>query len=233
MTQQVQQFATVQGNITQLLGQDKSVEFIAESLFFISVGNNDILDHHRSKRTTVSQTQLMEAIRSNFTVQLTNLYNLGARKFGIISVPPLGCCPAARVENKTERSGCLTELNDYARAFYSTVSALLPSLSSQLHGMIYSLGDAYNMTFTTMKDPKAFGFKNIEEACCGKGYLNGEKPCFIYYSPNLCLNRTEYLFWDLYHPTEFASKLAALTLFSGNSSFVVPINFSQLARASP
>lgn len=71
MTQQVQQFATVQGNITQLLGQDKSVKFIAKSLFIISVGNNDILDHHRSKRTTVSQTQLMEAIRSNFTVQLT------------------------------------------------------------------------------------------------------------------------------------------------------------------
>ncbi|KAF8012660.1 hypothetical protein BT93_I0728 [Corymbia citriodora subsp. variegata] len=225
---QVQQFATVRDNITQLLGQEKSADFVAKSLFLISIGSNDILDHHLYNRTTMSLPQLMTAM------QLMNLYSLGARKFGIIGVPLLGCCPTTQVENLTKSgSGCLMELNDYSQAFYSTVSALLLNLSSQLPGMIYSLGNAYYMTTTMMQDPLAFGIKNTEEACRGKGRLNAEKACFIYYRPNLCRNRKEYLFWDKYHPTEFVSKLAALTLFNGNSSFITPMNFSQLAQASP
>lgn len=71
MTQQVQQFAMVRGNITQLLGPEKSAGFIANLLFFISVGSNDIPDHHQYNRTTVSLPQLMAAMQSNFTVQLT------------------------------------------------------------------------------------------------------------------------------------------------------------------
>lgn len=102
MTQQVQQFAMVQGNITQLLGPEKSAGFITNLLFFISVGSNDIPDHHQYNRTTVSLPQLMAAMQSNFTVQLTNLYNLGAWKFGIIGVPLLGCRPVVWVENLTK-----------------------------------------------------------------------------------------------------------------------------------
>lgn len=71
MAQQVQQFATVQGNITQLLGQNKSAEFIVKTLFVISVGSNGIFDHYPYKDTTVSQPELMAAIQSNYTAQLT------------------------------------------------------------------------------------------------------------------------------------------------------------------
>ncbi|XP_030466922.1 GDSL esterase/lipase At4g16230-like [Syzygium oleosum] len=233
MAQQVQQFATVQGNITQLLDQNKSAEFIAKTLFVISVGSNDIFDHYPYKDTTVSQPELMAAIQSNHTAQLTALYNLGARKFGIVSIPPIGCCPYAQLQNLTASgSGCLTELNDYARDFYSTISALLQNLSSQLQGMIYSLGDAYTMTSTVLKEPLAFGIENIEDACCGSGPLNAEKPCNIADSPNLCPNHDKYLFWDSNHSTQYAAHLAAITLFTGDLSFVAPMNFSLLVQAS-
>lgn len=95
------------------------------------------------------------------------------------------------------------------------------------------------MTYTMLKDPSSFGnhlisgIKNIEKACCGKGWPNAEKACFINYKPNMCLKRKEFLFWDMYHPTEYASRLAAFALFNENSSFVTSINFSQLAQASP
>jgi hypothetical protein len=58
---------------------------------------------------------------------------------------------------------------------------------------------------------------------------NGEGICDK--NANLCLNRHEYLFWDLFHPTMTASKLAALTLYAGEPRFVSPINFKQLAEA--
>lgn len=45
------------------------------------------------------------------------LLELGARKFGIISVPSIGCCPSHRLYNPN--GGCLEELNDHARAFHT------------------------------------------------------------------------------------------------------------------
>jgi len=46
---------------------------------------------------------------------------------------------------------------------------------------------------------------------------------------NLCKNRDDFLFWDWFHPTEKASELAAVTLFTGGKEFVSPKNFGQLA----
>ncbi|KAL3723668.1 hypothetical protein ACJRO7_035782 [Eucalyptus globulus] len=234
MVQQVQQFATVQGNITWLLGQNESAKFFNSSLFFISVGSNDIFDHYLYDNATVSQPELMAALQSNYTAHLTALYNLGARKFGIVSIPPVGCCPYARLQNlnKTGSPGCLTDMNNYAQAFYATISGLLQNLTSQLQGMIYSLGDAYNMTSTLMDVPLVLGIENIEEACCGSGLLNAAGPCNITQDPKLCPNRYEYLFWDWFHPTQYVAQKAAIALFTGDLRFVSPMNFSQLAQAS-
>ncbi|XP_048128624.1 GDSL esterase/lipase At1g29670-like [Rhodamnia argentea] len=96
MGQQVQQFATVQGNITQLLG-NKSAEFFTNSLFFINDGSNDIFDHYCYNETTMFEPELMVTLASNYTDHPTAFYNLGARKFGIVSIPSIGCCPFARL----------------------------------------------------------------------------------------------------------------------------------------
>ncbi|XP_030524033.1 GDSL esterase/lipase At1g33811-like [Rhodamnia argentea] len=233
MEQQVALFEVVQAVITLQPGHHASAEFFAKSLFFMSVGSNDIFDHHDYNETTVSQPELMAALQSNYTAQLTALYDLGAWKFGIVSVPPIGCCPYARLQNlKANRSGCFAELNNYARSFHSMISALLQNLSSQLQGMVYSLGDAYTMTSTLMDDHLAVGIDNIEEACCGRGTLNAEKPCFTNDIPNLCPNRSDHLFWDMFHLTEYVAQKAAITLFTGGPTFVALMNFSQLAWAS-
>jgi phospholipase/lecithinase/hemolysin len=69
----------------------------------------------------------------------------------------------------------------------------------------------------------------VEAACCGTGKLNAENFCKP--DANLCSNRDQYLFWDQFHPTQAAYKLAAVTLYSGGPQFVSPINFAQLAKA--
>ena len=72
-------------------------------------------------------------------------------------------------------------------------------------------------------------FTDVKSACCGNGTLNAETFCTP--TANLCSNRHEYLFWDSFHPTQSASKLAADTLYGGEPRLVAPINFSQLAEA--
>ncbi|KAI6700994.1 hypothetical protein NL676_015318 [Syzygium grande] len=154
-----------------------------------------------------------------------NLMALGARKFGIISVPPIGCCPSQRVLSGTGE--CLEVLNELALAFHSELGAVLKKLSSEYESMKYSLGNAYDMTMDVIVNPLPH-FKDVKSACCGSGTLNAEGICDP--KARLCLKRHKYLFWDLYHSTHAASKLAAVTLYTGGPRFVTPMNFSQTIK---
>ncbi|XP_021819542.1 GDSL esterase/lipase At4g16230-like [Prunus avium] len=230
---QIQQFATVRGNFTELIGPNATDKFLAKSLFIISVGSNDLFDHvelpSNSSTSVDPEDEFFYMANLQFTYRkhLEGLYKLGARKFGIISVAPIGCCPHARVSNTS--GVCREELNKLAQSFFISLKDLLGKMSSKLKGMKYSLGNAYEMTMSIIEDPLAFGFKDVQSACCGNGPLNGVIPCMHFLNPNLCANRREYLFWDLFHPTEYASQLAALTLYGAGTRFVTPMNFSQLA----
>ncbi|KAL7231243.1 hypothetical protein ACSBR2_009498 [Camellia fascicularis] len=227
--EQIQQFSTVRPNITIILGPDKADKLISNSLYLISVGGNDFFDYQRYNSTTMLPETFMTILLSAYATHLEDLYTLGARKFAIIGVPAIGCCPAERVVNlKLNGSdGCFEQMNDLARAFYNATETLLNSFSSQFQGVKYSLGNAFDFTMNIINNPLVFGIKEVKTACCGNGTLNGEGQC----TPlaNLCRNREEYLFWDFVHPTQAVSWLAALTLYGGAQQFVTPMNFSQLA----
>ncbi|KAI4381812.1 hypothetical protein MLD38_007850 [Melastoma candidum] len=235
MVEQVDQFRLVLKNITNILSPKATSDLLSRALFIISVGSNDLDEYYQSNRTTkIPRQDFMKSIKYHFKSQLRNLHEMGARKFGVIGVPPIGCMPLAkaRVNLTKPSSGCQKELNGYAREFNAIVRGLLQELRSDLNGMVYSLGDTYNMTIALMKDPPAYGFANVAEACCGLGKLNGEEPCHEILRPNLCKNRDVYLFWDFYHPTERACWLAAKALFEAGQEFVAPISFRQLASAN-
>lgn len=91
-------------------------------------------------------------------IKLQKLYELGARKFGIISVATVGCCPAVSSLNGGK---CVEPLNDFAVAFYLATQALLQKLSSELKGFKYSLGNSFEMTSTLLKSPSSFGKHHI------------------------------------------------------------------------
>lgn len=74
------------------------------------------------------------------------------------------------------------------------------------------------------------GFKDVKTACCGNHTQQGISDCKK--GGYVCPNRDEYLFWDAYHPSQAAVKLAARELvFGEDPKFVTPINFSTLKRA--
>ncbi|KAK6922533.1 GDSL lipase/esterase [Dillenia turbinata] len=255
--EQIQQFATLKSNLSTVLPPEKVDDYLSKSLFLVSVGSNDFFEY--ANGSTVPKEVFMATLLSEYQNHLQNLYALGARRFGIVSVPPIGCCPYIRYFNKT--GGCADDLNNLAQVFYTAVQGLLQNMSSQLTGMKYSLGNAYEMTMNIIQNPLASGehfhmlfalfprcvktspmsmtydkcfsnalatgFNVVDAACCGNGTLNAEQPCTVY--ANLCPNRNKYLFWDRYHPTQVASRLAALTLYGGGRKFVTPMNFSQLA----
>lgn len=82
---------------------------------------------------------------------MQNLLKLGARKFGILSVPPLGCVPILRANASDGR--CVDELNTIAQLFHESLSALLQSLNSKFPDMKYSLGNTFYITYRVIDNP--------------------------------------------------------------------------------
>ncbi|KAL5706273.1 hypothetical protein ACHQM5_024467 [Ranunculus cassubicifolius] len=222
---QLQQFSTVRKILTGLKGQLETDNFLSKSVFIISVGSNDIFDYFASNGTSNKQ-EFITNLTSTYINHLRTLYSLGARRFGIISVPAIGCCPHIRAQNITVDGGCSDDLNVYSQMFYSAVEVSLQQISSEFQDMKYSLGNSYEMVTYIMSNPSQFGFTELKSACCGNGTYNGEFPCTK--DATLCPTRGEYLFWDMFHPTETAATLAAQNLYNG-TAFVTPINFEQLS----
>ncbi|PPS04634.1 hypothetical protein GOBAR_AA16031 [Gossypium barbadense] len=84
------------------------------------------------------------------------LYELGARKLGILTVPPIGCTPFARAR---ANGNCSEPARRFAQAFYTEAVALLEKLSSQVPDLRYSLANTYLMTTGMMENMFAFGYK--------------------------------------------------------------------------
>ncbi|XP_025703352.2 GDSL esterase/lipase At5g33370-like [Arachis hypogaea] len=100
----------------------------------------------------------------------------------------------------------------------------------------YSIANAYDITNLTMiDDPAPIGLNDVKTACCGNETLTltiPPSPIGVACSPqaSVCENRDVFLFWDQYHPTEYASSIAALAFFTAGPEFVSPFNFSTLAQ---
>ncbi|KAJ1376879.1 SGNH hydrolase superfamily [Sesbania bispinosa] len=234
MAEQLQQFETVHGNISHYLN-DTAEATINKSLFLISVGSNDIFEFFFNltksnpiNNITLEVQELMTTLMGQYQAHLQNLLNLGARKFGILSVPPLGCVPILRAN--TSDSDCVHELNAIAELFHPALDAVLQNLTSQFPGMKYSLGNTYLITYRMIDNPSPFRLDDVKSACCGNQTVTDGVSC----SPEaqVCENRSVFLFWDQYHPTEYACKLAAITIYRGGSEYVAPTNFSLLVQPS-
>ncbi|KAJ6736920.1 GDSL LIPASE/ACYLHYDROLASE FAMILY PROTEIN [Salix viminalis] len=118
-----------------------------------------------------------------------SLYNLGARRFDIVGIGPIRCCPLERALGTGE---CKKEMNGLAQAFFNATEILLLYLTSQVQDMKHSLGNLYEITSEVLDNPKAGGFKEAQTGCCGNGSYNAESACNVDAKP--CPNRREYVF---------------------------------------
>jgi len=83
------------------------------------------------------------------------LYNLGARKFGIIDVPPIGCCPYSRTLHPSGL--CIDGLNDLVRVFNKATHTVLENLSSKMVGIKYAIGSSFAVVENIIADAQALG----------------------------------------------------------------------------
>uniref|UniRef100_A0A0E0CDZ9 GDSL esterase/lipase n=1 Tax=Oryza meridionalis TaxID=40149 RepID=A0A0E0CDZ9_9ORYZ len=230
MTKQIEYFSDLRDQISTILSAEKASTLLSKSIFLISAGGNDAFEFFSQNKSPDSMAiqEFCEAFISTYDSHVKTLYNLGARKFAVINVPLLGCCPYLRSQNPTGE--CIEPLNQLAKRLNGEIRDLFRDLSSEMQGMKYSIASSYELISSLIENPQAAGFVEVKSACCGGGgKFNAEEACTP--SSSCCADRSKFLFWDFLHPTQATSKIVGLAFYDGAARFVGPITFKQLADA--
>uniref|UniRef100_A0ACD5XM29 Uncharacterized protein n=1 Tax=Avena sativa TaxID=4498 RepID=A0ACD5XM29_AVESA len=228
LSKQLRYFESTKAEMQAKVGSAAVRFLLARSFVLVGVGSNDLFVFAAAAPTPAPAdvVALYSGLISNYSAAITDLYGMGARKFGIINAGLLGCVPAVRALSTT--GACDGGLNQLAAGFDGALESLLASLAARLPGLVYSLADSYGLTQATFADPQASGYTTIDSACCGSGRLGADNDCL----PNstLCGNHDQFVFWDRVHPSQRAGELSAAAFYDGPPQFTAPINFKQLAR---
>ncbi|KAI3456915.1 hypothetical protein Pfo_013578 [Paulownia fortunei] len=226
MAHQVGHFYTVRQRLVKELGSTAVQEHLSKSLFPIVIGSNDIINYFNpgsdlpEKNSPQQHVTLMVSTLKDL---LKGIYGLGARKFVVIGIAPIGCAPRQRFRNTTNE--CNKEVNYWSKKYNEELAHMLPELQSELKEFRYSYFDAYSVFLDFIESPATYGFNETKAACCGLGRLRARLPCTplaLY-----CSDRSAHIFWDVYHPTEAAARMFIDKLF-GSGDYVFPITVKQL-----
>ncbi|KAL6134770.1 hypothetical protein ACLB2K_066998 [Fragaria x ananassa] len=174
----------------------------------------------------------------NESHQGLEIYKKGGRKFGFLSLGPIGCHPALLIfqqpAGKTifqQPAGtCREKLTEMAQIHNKEISEALHALEIKLKGFRYSYFDFYTSMSERLNNPTKYGFKEGKKVCCGSGLYRAINKCGgkgqgTEYE--LCDNPSEYVFFDGGHPTERTNQQFSKLMWSGNSNVTWPCNFRE------
>ncbi|XP_023006840.1 GDSL esterase/lipase 2-like isoform X1 [Cucurbita maxima] len=229
---QMKFFKKVMKSLRKKLGNASAQTLISNSVFLFNFGGNDYLNpfdiSYDIFNTSSAQERFVNMVVGNITIALKEVYKYGGRKFGFMTVPPLGHMPSSRIKRSVQ---FFEEASSITRLHNQLLPDALQKLGIQLKGFKYAFADTHTLLLQRIINPIKYGFKVTETACCGSGAFRGIYNC----GRNVeglpfteCDNLEDYVFFDSFHPTEKLFKQLAELIWSGDAQIVNPYNFKQL-----
>ncbi|RVX23358.1 GDSL esterase/lipase [Vitis vinifera] len=158
---------------------------------------------------------------------ITRLYKLDARKFVIGNVGPIGCIPYQKTINQLTQNQCVELANKLALQYNGRLKDLLAELNDNLPEATFVHANVYDLVMEVITNYAKYGFVSASKACCGNGgQFQGIIPCGP--TSSMCSDRSKYVFWDPYHPSEAANLIIAKRLLDGGTKYISPMNLRQL-----
>ncbi|XAR62642.1 Triacylglycerol lipase [Bertholletia excelsa] len=209
----------------------KSRESLPNYLFAVGSGGNDYSFNYFLRGSNVSLQAFTANLTATLSAQLKKLYDLGARKFVVMAVYPIGCIPAV-VARLPAGTGCARDLNMAARLFNSQLRFLVDALRPQLPGSILVFVNSYQIIGDIITNPAPEGFSDVSNPCCEVGSISeGGNGILCKRGGSTCPNRRLHVFFDGLHPTEAVNVVIAANAYASSlADLVYPINLKQLAQ---
>ncbi|KAM0940744.1 putative triacylglycerol lipase [Dioscorea sansibarensis] len=215
-------------------------DHLSKCIFFSGMGSNDYLNNYFMPNLYASSYEyspktFSAILLEEYTRQLTNVYNLGARKVAVIGVGQIGCIPYELARYNTDddsnnRTRCNNKINKVIAIFNKGLVKMVNRFNDQFPGAKFIYVNTFESSKDLVENAASYGFEVINKGCCGVGRNNGQITCLPLQQP--CEDRRKYLFWDAFHPTEVANIIYAKKAYSSTSkSDVYPMNIRQLVMA--
>ncbi|CAN0918808.1 GDSL esterase/lipase EXL3 [Linum grandiflorum] len=205
LSDQLELFKDYKGKLSKGMGEERAASIVSQSAYLIGVGSDDLVNTYfpnpikRMQYDVGSYTDLMATYASSFYEEL---YRLGARRIGVLSLPPVGCLPSQRTLGGGINRNCSATYNQAAQLFNSKLSSLLQSLAHKHPDALFLYLDVYDRLNSMVQHPDQYGFEVVAKGCCGTGNIEVSILCTSLSDPHTCKDASKYLFWDSYHPSE-------------------------------
>ncbi|KAL9239516.1 hypothetical protein vseg_013829 [Gypsophila vaccaria] len=211
-SRQIELFQGTQEMITRKIGKNESAKFFKKSQYVVALGSNDFINNYLmpvySDSWKYNDATFMNYLVGTLQDQLKLLHKLGARQLMVFGLGPMGCIPLQRVLSTSGE--CQEKTNQIALNFNSATNKMVQQLSSTLPNADFKFGDAYDVVNDVITNPYKYGFSNSDSPCCSFGQIRPALTCVP--ASVLCKDRSKYVFWDEYHPSDSANQLIATEL---------------------
>uniref|UniRef100_A0A2N9GZL3 GDSL esterase/lipase n=1 Tax=Fagus sylvatica TaxID=28930 RepID=A0A2N9GZL3_FAGSY len=209
LSKQVELFEGTIQLITAKIGKAEADKFFQGSKYVVALGSNDFINNYLmpayGDSWTYNDKTFIDYLMETLQVQLKQLHTLGARQLIAFGLGPVGCIPLQRVLSST--GNCQDKANNLALSFNKASSKLLDDLSTELPNATFRFGEAYDVVNEVITNPQKYGFDNADAPCCSFYNIRPALTCVP--ASSLCKDRSKYVFWDEYHPTDSANELIA------------------------
>ncbi|KAL0719486.1 hypothetical protein Bca4012_068810 [Brassica carinata] len=205
-------------------------DYIEKSLFMIYIGTEDYLNFTKTNPTADASAQ--QAFVILVTTKLKNdinlLYTLGASKFMIQLLAPLGCLPIIRQEYNTGND-CYEPLNDLAKQHNEKIGLMLNEFAKKPSGGFqFTVFDYYNAVLRRTRRSINYRFYVTNSSCCGVGTHNAYGCGKVNVHSKLCEYQRSYFFFDGRHNTEKAQEEIAHLMYGADPNVVQPMTVREL-----
>ncbi|CAN1226718.1 GDSL esterase/lipase EXL3 [Linum perenne] len=159
MSDQLEMFKEYKSKIEKGMGGKTAAKIVSESAYLIGVGSDDLVNTYfpspikRQQYDVQSYTDLMATYATSFYEEL---YMLGARRIGVLSLPPVGCLPSQRTVGGGLYRNCSDTYNQAAQLFNSKLSSLLQSLSLKHPDGLFVYLDVYDRLTSMVQNPAQY-----------------------------------------------------------------------------
>ncbi|KAJ1426853.1 SGNH hydrolase superfamily [Sesbania bispinosa] len=209
-------------------GVNKAIEYLNKCLYYVNIGTNDyennyFLPNLYPTSHIYSPEQYAEVLTVQLDQYLKDMHEIGARKFVLNGLSPIGCNPFEISTHGTNGS-CYEEGNAAVFIFNDKLKSLVNQSNIEFSADSKFIFVNYTAIFATFD--KSHGFTVTNTPCCptSDGFcIRDETPC---------QNRNEYVYYDGIHSSDAANRITAIGSYNAsNPNYTYPMDIKQLVQS--
>ncbi|GAB4847567.1 hypothetical protein Ancab_026629 [Ancistrocladus abbreviatus] len=178
LTGQLELFEEYKQRLNAAVGAERASIIVSESMYFVVTGTDDFTTSYYNlpfRRPWYNTSACIDLLINHSSSFLQSLYDKGARRIGVLNMPPTGSLPSQRTELRGLPRHCVEEYNAAAILFNSKLLSLIHLLNGKFPDARFVYLDLYHPLLHLINNPHQSGTL-MGATSLREGLSNGRVP---------------------------------------------------------